>query len=191
MIKKTCECPHSYHTNTFSAYQPTHASNLSSTVVVSLYKNWSEQFHPKEIPLTTELKADLKKASNYNVLTKSNSTKNVRDLYRYKCRYGPCVIFQKDALSEDGNVARHYPDFSKLMENLSVMRSNSNSADTCRRVTGSDYLFLSGNIVIVNPVIIDKMPIADKWWLLQINKAHHSSKKRNCLSHLWILVRRA
>lgn len=34
-IKKTCECPHAYHTNTFTAYQPTHASNLASPAVVS------------------------------------------------------------------------------------------------------------------------------------------------------------
>lgn len=30
LIKKTCKCPHAYHTNCFSAYQPTHSSSLSS-----------------------------------------------------------------------------------------------------------------------------------------------------------------
>ena len=30
LIKKTCQCPHAYHTNTLSAYQPSNRSSLSS-----------------------------------------------------------------------------------------------------------------------------------------------------------------
>jgi hypothetical protein len=33
-IKTLCECPHSYHTNTFQAYQETHKSPLSSISVI-------------------------------------------------------------------------------------------------------------------------------------------------------------
>ena len=46
-IKKTCKCPHSYHTNIFSAYQPSHASNLASLQVFNQYKIWPKQFHQK------------------------------------------------------------------------------------------------------------------------------------------------
>ena len=44
LIKKTCKCPHAYHTNTFSAYQPSHRSNFSSVRTTALCKKWSEQF---------------------------------------------------------------------------------------------------------------------------------------------------
>ena len=108
-----------------------------------------------------------------NILTKANPTQNIRDLYRYKCGYGPCIIFQKNALLEDGgDVSRHYPDFEKLMMELEVRRGESTS--TGRRVDSGDYLFVPGDIVIVNPGVNDEIPSADKWWLLQVNKAHHS-----------------
>ena len=174
-IKKTCQCPHSYHTNTFSAYQPTHSSNLASPVVVSQYKTWSKQFHPKDTTPTADIKTDMKKARMLNVLTKATPTQNIRDLYRYKCGYGPCVLFQKDALLEDGNdVSRHYPDFEKLMNDLTVRRGGCRSTD--RRVDSGDYLLVPGDILIVNPGVNNNIPSADKWWLLQVNKAHHSSK---------------
>ena len=141
-IKKTC---HSYHTNTFSAYQPTHSSNLASPVVVSQYKTWSKQFHPKDTTPTADIKTDMKKARMLNVLTKATPTQNIRDLYRYKCGYGPCVLFQKDALLEDGNdVSRHYPDFEKLMNDLTVRRGGCRSTD--RRVDSGDYLLVPGDI---------------------------------------------
>ena len=35
LIKKTCQCPHAYHTNTFSAYQPSHNSSLSSMKTIA------------------------------------------------------------------------------------------------------------------------------------------------------------
>ena len=177
-IKKTCKCPHSYLTNTFSAYQPSHASNLASLQVVDQYKIWHNQFHPKDTAPTAEMKESLKKARMLNTLTKANPTQNIRDLYRYKCGYGPCTIFQKDALLEDGNdVSRHYPDFEKLMKELEVRRGESASTD--RRIDSGDYLFVHGDIVIVNPGVNDEIPSADEWWLLQVNKAHHSNKSGN------------
>lgn len=120
------------------------------------------------------MKTDMKKARMLNVLTKATPTQNVRDLYRYKCGYGPCVLFQKDALLEDGNdVSRHYPDFEKLMKDLTVRRGECRSTD--RRVESGDYLFVPGDILIINPGVNNNIPSADKWWLLQVNKAHHSS----------------
>jgi hypothetical protein len=177
-IKKTCKCPHSYHTNTFSAYQPTHASNLASTLVVCQYKKWSQQFQPEDMAPTAEMKKRMKKARMLNVLTKANPTQNIRDLYRYKCGYGPCVVFQKDALLDDGNNdSRHYPDFEKLMKELEVRRGE--TVPTDRRVESGDYLFVPGDIVIINPGVNNEIPSADKWWLLQVNKAHHSTKTGN------------
>ena len=38
LIKKTCTCPHAYHTNTSSAYQPSNRSSLSSVKTTALYK---------------------------------------------------------------------------------------------------------------------------------------------------------
>ena len=97
LIKKTCKCPHSYHTNTFTAYQPTHASQLSSIEVIKQYGKWNKLLGPKDTSTTIDIqKQDLKTARMLNVLTKSRPCQNIRDLYRYKCGYGPCVIFQGD-----------------------------------------------------------------------------------------------
>ena len=60
---------------------------------------------------------------------------------------------------------------------LEVRRGESTS--TGRRVDSGDYLFVPGDIVIVNPGVNDEIPSADKWWLLQVNKAHHSYKSGN------------
>ena len=38
VIKKTCRCPHSYHTNQFQAYQASHKSNLSPVIVIKEFK---------------------------------------------------------------------------------------------------------------------------------------------------------
>ena len=101
LIKKTCQCPHAYHSNTFSAYQPTHKSPLSSVETIEQYKKWTVLFHPPKPPMTDQCKGDLKVARLLNILTKAKPTQNVRDLYRYKCGYGPCVIIQKDMLVQD------------------------------------------------------------------------------------------
>lgn len=99
LIKKTCQCPHAYHTNTFSAYQPSHRSNLSSVKTITQYRKWCEQFHPPQSQESCEqTKQDLKVARMLNVLTKARPSQNIRDLYRYKCGYGPCVIIKKDVL---------------------------------------------------------------------------------------------
>ena len=59
LIKRICQCPHAYHTNVFSAYQPTHQSNLSSVQTIEKYK----MFHPKLQADISELaKSDLKNA---------------------------------------------------------------------------------------------------------------------------------
>ena len=93
LIKKTCQCPHAYHTNRFSAYQPSHRSNLSSVKTITQYRKWCEQFHPPQSQESSEqTKQDLKVARMLNVLTKARPSQNIRDLYRYKCGYGPHLI---------------------------------------------------------------------------------------------------
>ena len=49
LIKKTCQCPHSYQTNSFSAYQSTHSSGLSCVETIVQYKKWSEKFAPLQV----------------------------------------------------------------------------------------------------------------------------------------------
>ena len=86
--------------------------------------------------------------------------------------------FQKDALLEDTNdSSRYYPNFEKLMDELEVRRGEGTS--TSRRVDSGNYLFVPGHIVVVNPGVNNEVPSADKWWLLQVNKAHHSNKTAN------------
>ncbi len=63
------------------------------------------------------------------------------------------------------------------MKELEVRRGESISTD--RRVESGDYLFLPGDIVIINPGVNNDIPSTDKWWLLQVNKAHHSTKTGN------------
>ena len=105
LIKKTCQCPHSYHTNSSSAYQPTHSSSLSSVEPVVQYKKWSEKFAPLQVQNAAEInqyKENLKVARILNVLTKARPSQNIPNLYRYKCGYGPYVIIQKDSILQDG-----------------------------------------------------------------------------------------
>ena len=150
---------------------------MASLQVVEQYKMWHKQFHPSDTTPTAEMKEMLQKARMLNVLTKANPTQNIRDLYRYKCGHGPCIIFQKDALLEDiSDSSRYYPDFEKLMNELEVRGERTS---TSRRVDSGNYLFVHGDIVIVNPGVNDEIPSADKWWLLQVNKAHHSNKTGN------------
>ena len=178
LIKKTCKCPHSYHTNTFTAYQPTHASQLSSIEVIKQYGKWNKLLGPKDTSTTTDIqKQDLKTAMMLNVLTKSRPCQNIRDLYRYKCGYGPCIIFQRDALFLDDNeeIIRHYPDFQQQMDAIQIRRGEIITA-VDRRVEGNKYVFLPGDIVVVNPGVDEEIPSSDKWWLLQINKPHEASK---------------
>ncbi|CAB3978287.1 Hypothetical predicted protein [Paramuricea clavata] len=109
-IKKICNCSHDYHTNNYSAYQPTHQSSLSSVKTIAQYRKWSEKFHPQpKVVEQEQAKEDLKVARMLNVLTKSKPTQNIRELYRYKCGYGPCVIIQKDTLSEGGDIVAINP----------------------------------------------------------------------------------
>lgn len=107
LIKKTCQCPHAYYTNTFTAYQPSHNSSLSSVKTIAQYQQWREQFCPKQQHVTNEqTKEDLKVARMLNVLMKARPSQNIRGLYRYRCGYGPCVIIQKDMLNELSNAFR-------------------------------------------------------------------------------------
>ena len=178
LIKKTCKCPHSYHTNMFTAYQPTHASQFSSVEVIKQYGKWNKLLGPKDTSTTTDIqKQDLKTARMLNVLTKSSPCQNIRDLYRYKCGYGPCVIFQRDALFQDDNeeIIRPYPDFQQQLDAIQIRRGEIITA-VDRRVEGNKYVFLPGDIVVVNPGVDEEIPSSDKWWLLQINKLHEASK---------------
>ena len=47
------------------------------------------------------------------------------------------------------------------------------------RVRSSNYLFVPGDIVAVNPGTDNGIPSGDKWWLFQVNKAHESSRNRS------------
>ena len=179
LIKKTCQCPHAYHTNTFSAYQPSHNSTLSSVKTITQYHQWSKQFCPQQQPVTNEqTKEDLKVARMLNVLTKARPSQNIRDLYRYKCGYGPCVIIQKDMLLQgrlDGCQLR-FPVFDELMRALEIRRGENTTE--IGRVPSTDYLFVPGDIAAVNPGTDNGIPSADKWWLLQVNKPHASNRNR-------------
>ena len=78
LIKKTCQCPHAYHTNTFSSYQPSHNSSLSSVKTIAQYQQWSKQFCPQQQQVTNEqTKEDLKVARMLNVLTKARPSQNI------------------------------------------------------------------------------------------------------------------
>jgi type IV secretory pathway component VirB8 len=74
-IKKYCQCPHSYHANTFNTYQATHKSSLSSVSVIKEYRDLINVIKPKEPSLTTEeeekVNTDLKKARSINSLSKA------------------------------------------------------------------------------------------------------------------------
>ena len=78
-------------------------------------------------------------------------SQNIRDLYRYKCGYGPCVIIQKDVLLQGNTdqIQLHYPAFSELMRGLEIRRGE--STPDIGRVPSNNYLFVPGDIVAVNP----------------------------------------
>ncbi|CAB4041743.1 Hypothetical predicted protein, partial [Paramuricea clavata] len=64
--------------------------------------------------------------------------------------------------------------FQDLMKELQVQRGeNPLLPSEIDRVQAGDYLFLAGDIVAINP------GTEDKWWLVQVNKPHHSSKYRS------------
>ncbi|XP_031554526.1 uncharacterized protein LOC116291495, partial [Actinia tenebrosa] len=110
-----------------------------------------------------------------NILTKARPSQNVRDMYRYRCGYGPCVVFQKDALFQDESYESHYPAFQQLMGDLEVQR-NGNFELQQERIQSSEYLLLPGDIAAINPGSNNGIPSADKWWLLQVNKAHPADR---------------
>ena len=180
LIKKICKCPHDYHTNSFTRYQPTHQSSLSSVETIVQYKKWSERFRSQQTSSTNETKEDLKVARMLNILTKSRPTRNIRDLYRYKCGFGPCVIIQRDTLLQDDvNPSHvHFPAFDELMRELQIQRSRNDALLDNGRIQLDEYLFVPGDIVAVNPGTDNGIPTGDKWWLLQINKPHHCAKNR-------------
>ncbi|CAB4007206.1 Hypothetical predicted protein [Paramuricea clavata] len=181
IIKKFCECPHSYHTNAYKAYQATHRSSLLSTSVIEEYKDIKEKLKPIQTPLNEEdaalLKEDLKKARVMNMITRALPTQNVRDVYRAKCGYAPCIVDQLDASLFDETDAdkRYYPSFQQLMDELHES-INSNSELDQRNVGNNDFVLLAGDIAAVNPGTENGIPSGDKWWLLQVNKAVPSSK---------------
>ncbi|KAJ7387570.1 hypothetical protein OS493_000904 [Desmophyllum pertusum] len=125
-----------------------------------------------------QTKEDLKVARMLNVLTKARPSQNIRDLYRYKCGYGPCVIIQKDMLLQGSadECQLRFPAFYELMRDLEIRRGE-NTAEI-DLVPSSDYLFVPGDIVAVNPGTDNGIPSSDKWWLLQVNKPHASSRDR-------------
>lgn len=181
IIKKLCSCPHSYHTNAFQAYQATHRSPLSSISVIKEYREIKDSLQPEKEILTEEecnaLKEDLQKARVMNKLTKALPTQNVRDVYRTRCGYAPCIIEQVDATlfhEEDGH-ERYYPSFQQLMNELNKNTDNNDEVGT-QIARNNDYSLLAGDIVAVNPGTENGIPSGDKWWLLQVNKALPSNK---------------
>ena len=60
------------------------------------------------------LKDDMKKARAMNVITKPMPTQNVRDIYRAKCGFAPCVVYQLDAALFQTSDAqqRYFPAFN-------------------------------------------------------------------------------
>ncbi|KAJ7387572.1 hypothetical protein OS493_000906 [Desmophyllum pertusum] len=132
-----------------------------------------------ELQVSSEqTKEDLKVARMLNVLTKARPSQNIRDLYRYKCGYGPCVIIQKDMLLQGSadECQLRFPAFDELMRDLEIRRGEHTTE--IGRVPSSDYLFVAGDIVAVNPGTDNGIPSGDKWWLLQVNKTHASSRDR-------------
>ena len=191
-IKKLCECPHSYHTNAFQAYQATHKSPLSSISVIKEYREIKDNLRHEEIALTeeenTSLKEDIKKARVMNMPTKALPTQNVRDVYRARCGYAPCIIEQVDAaLFQDKDACeRYYPSFEQLMDELNEDIDN-NDVNT-NIAKNNDYSLLVGDIVAVNPGKENGIPSGDKWWLLQVNKALPCTKSSSgChVSGFWL-----
>ena len=107
-------------------------------------------------------KEDLKVARMLNVFTKARPSQNIRDLYRCKCGYGPCVIVQKDAVLQDSNseYQPHFPTFEQLMRDLEIQRGET-SASLVSRVQSNEYLFVPGDIVAVNPGTDNGIPTGD------------------------------
>ena len=81
-------------------------------------------------PRQTSLGENLKVARMLNVLTKARPSQNIRDLYRYKCGYGPCVIIQKESVLQDGihEYQQNFPAFEQLMRDLQVQRGDANDS---------------------------------------------------------------
>ena len=87
---------------------------MSSVKTIAQYSKWSEQFYPHQIQVSSEqTEEDLKVARMLNVLTKARPSQNIRDLYRYKCGYGPCVIIQKDMLLQSNTLRRNLKRLNK------------------------------------------------------------------------------
>lgn len=189
VIKKSCRCPHSYHTNQFQAYQASHKSELSSITVIKEFKRIKDDLQPEQVNLThterEKVKEDLKMARALNTLTKAMPSQNARDVYRSKCGFAPCVVDQLDSTlfqSTDANL-RYYPSFQQLMTELST-------SENVPSTTGlnEDYHLIPGDIVAVNPGTEDGIPSGDKWWLLQVSRGLPTSKTSNgChVSGFWL-----
>ena len=189
VIKKTCRCPHSYHTNQFQAYQASHKSDLPSVTVIKEFKRIKDDLRPEQVNLIQterdKVKEDLKKARALNTLTKAVPSLNARDIYRSKCGFAPCVVDQLDCTlfqPSDANL-RYFPSFQQLMSEIST---NDNVSTTTG--VNEDYNLIPGDIVAVNPGTEDGIPSGDKWWLLQVSRGLPSSKTSNgChVSGFWL-----
>ena len=62
------------------------------------------------------------------------------------------------------------------MAALNVQRENTSAPE--ERIAADDHVFLPRDIV-VDPGTINGIPAGDKWWLLQIKKAHPSSRTKS------------
>ena len=89
LLKKICQSPHAYHTNSFSSYQPTHQSGLSSVKTIAMYKKWSEKFHPHKE------KISCKEAKRISKLQECLMSLPSQD--HPKTSGSPCVVTLKSA----------------------------------------------------------------------------------------------
>jgi hypothetical protein len=146
---------------------------------VSLIKEYREiktLVSPVYHQLSQELKTDLRKATAINSVTKAVPTQNIRDIYRSKCGFPPCIVHQVDTMSSsvDDENMRHYPSYRELMEQLSLGDSQQTQVNAHNH--SASYNLIPGDIVAVNPGTDNGIPSGDKWWLIQINRSVSAEK---------------
>ena len=101
-------------------------------------------------PEKARVTEDLKTVRTLNKLTTAAPSQNVRDLYRAKCWYAPCIIHQLDCLLlEDADARQHYfPSFQQLMEELN---EENPPTQTPIAVRNENFALVPGDIVAINP----------------------------------------
>ena len=96
--------------------------------------------------------ADLKIARSLNSLTKAVPTQNIRDIYRARCGFAPCIVHQRDTITFEDQDAllRYYPSFEELMKEMSTKANEPFQFNTVSIQNESNFL-VPGDIAAVNP----------------------------------------